>query len=81
MQYGMKALKAGELDRVEEYLCYRSNILNSYNSIVINFLLYHRYRFEPNSEHYLLKINDSIAKFKSKERTLTFNADTKLMNN
>lgn len=77
----MKALKAGELDRVEEYLAYRSNVLNSYNSIVILFMLFHRYRFDSNSHYYLLRVNERINSFKNKQTQLSFNADFKVMHN
>jgi hypothetical protein len=81
MQYGLKALKAGELDRVEEYLVYRTNIMNSYNSLIVFFMLFHKYRFDNNSHYYLLRINKRISCFKNKQNPLTFNADFKVMAN
>jgi hypothetical protein len=71
----------GELDRVEEYLVYRTNIMNSYNSLIVFFMLFHKYRFDNNSHYYLLRINKRISCFKNKQNPLTFNADFKVMAN
>lgn len=48
---------------------------------MILYLLYQRYRFDNNSEYYLIKINERINRFKTGENELTFNADFKVMNN
>lgn len=81
MQYGLKALKSGQLDRVDEYISYRNCILNSYNSVVVLYFLYQKYRFYTGSDYYLQRINDRINKFVTKQKILTFNADSKVLAN
>jgi hypothetical protein len=48
---------------------------------VILYLLYQKYRFDNNSEYYLIKINERINRFKAGENEITFNADYKVMKN
>lgn len=44
-------------------------------------MLYHRHRFDANAQYYLIRINERINLFKSKQNPLTFNADFKVMSN
>ena len=55
--------------------------MNSYNSLIVFFMLFHKYRFDSNSHYYLLRINERINCFKNKQNPLSFNADFKVMAN
>ncbi len=55
--------------------------MDSYNSLVVHFMLFHKNRFDTNAHYYLLRINDRINSFKNKQNPLTFNADFKVMAN
>ena len=66
---------------MDEFVSYRLNMQMSYNWLVLLLVLYRRHRLEHNSEYYLEQVYRELSRYYKKERKLTLNADSIVLDN